>query len=789
MKRDEIFTMISELRDKVCNLLTSYFKLVPVPASFSDIRQSPASFLVVYRYQSVYFEALIRSFALRSGINCHYARNLEDPQLHSLLFCALEDIPHLKPEITRGRDFITMNVIRGRGPIRTTPKYSLNAIDIACLLCGPILQRFLLLFSFGKPLSLEIDSSRLSSRQLQRQLKLDFYRNIRVVRGTPFQSREVQSQIVLSGDDFHREINSIVERSKIPLSLALKQARKEFFRIAASPRTLAYVPAAIISHILIKRLFAGLSVKGLEQFSEATRRDPVVLVPLHRSHLDYVLMGYVLYKASINPPLVAAGINLSFWPAGRIIRSLGGYFVKRDARNDRIHGLVLRRYVTYLLKRGHLQEFFIEGGRSRSGAMRFPKLGLLKIFFQALSKGARRDVLFVPVSITYENVIEDTVYAEENSGQAKVKENLSSLVRARKFLKNKYGEVSIRFGEAISLSDYLAKANSGSATSKKSVLDFGLLLTKRIQDGTSISLTSLLYTTLMSAPHYGLTESRYRALLSNFLQNALISEQVSTGQSELTPQLKHFLEYPEQSLHHFTDRLLIKHKSYIDQEFYFIPGKFRFTADFYRNSILHLFLPSTLLAISELAYESTADESVEKVFEIFRHSFFFSDWQSLQSAVERTRSGLRERGLLNDNSFIRRVPGLFTPELLLAAIQSLLWTLEHIEQLITRSHPITENELLKIMQTNAETGKYAGALTATEAASRTHLENSLTTLKKLKYLESDRRSRLMLRKDPSDFQKLLAHLNQEIVAWQFSHLGQFNQQDFGSTALQIFQVH
>ena len=183
----------------------------------------------------------------------------------------------------------------------------------------------------------------------------------------------------------------------------------------------------------------------------------------------------------------------------------------RDARSDRIHALLLRRYVSDLSNRGHLQEFFIEGGRSRSGRMRQPRLGLLNTIVSAFLKGTKRDLLFVPVSITYENVVEDRTFGEENTGRSKPKENLLALLRARKIFSKSYGEVILNFGKPISLSKFVQEndeSNPGSSKlsdERSLVQSLAATLSQRIRSQINISLTGLSYSALLMAPSYGLT--------------------------------------------------------------------------------------------------------------------------------------------------------------------------------------------------------------------------------------------------------------------------------------------
>ncbi|MCB0340493.1 MAG: glycerol-3-phosphate acyltransferase, partial [Bdellovibrionales bacterium] len=309
-------------------------------------------------------------------------------------------------------------------------------------------------------------------------------------------------------------------------------------------------------------------------FEKAAREHPTVLVPAHRSHLDYILIGVTLFRSNLNTPVVAAGVNLRFWPIGFLIRSAGAFFVKRG-NNDLLDYLVLRRYVTYLVKRGHLQEFFIEGGRSRSGKMRRPKLGLLTIIMEAYFKQIRRDITFVPVSLTYENVVEDKVYGTENTRKKKEKENLHSLLKARGIFRRKYGEVLIHLGEPISLSDYSTKRSenrSGKSGSQRQLIsDFANELTDKIRLGSSVSLTSLACTALLMSPSYGLQEDKLRNQIAILAQHAELFRRFCPGAAGFTSTLEKFIGSESGSIDALTSGGLIKNTKCSSETVYFIP--------------------------------------------------------------------------------------------------------------------------------------------------------------------------------------------------------------------------
>lgn len=124
------------------------------------------------------------------------------------------------------------------------------------------------------------------------------------------------------------------------------------------------------------------------------RNIPVVYLPLHRSHLDYILISFILYMNNIKPPLVAAGDNLMIPFFGQLMRGLGAFFIKRrtsSEEQDRVYLAILQSYITENLREGNSLEFFIEGGRTRSGKMVMPKFGLLSIVLDVLLQGKLLD--------------------------------------------------------------------------------------------------------------------------------------------------------------------------------------------------------------------------------------------------------------------------------------------------------------------------------------------------------------------------------------------------------------
>ncbi|MDC9623412.1 glycerol-3-phosphate 1-O-acyltransferase PlsB [Xenorhabdus sp. XENO-7] len=203
------------------------------------------------------------------------------------------------------------------------------------------------------------------------------------------------------------------------------------------------------------RLYQGINVHNAERVRQlAQDGHELVYVPCHRSHMDYLLLSYVLYHQGLVPPHIAAGINLNFWPAGPIFRRLGAFFIRRTFKGNKLYSTIFREYLGELFSRGYSVEYFVEGGRSRTGRLLDPKTGTLSMTLQAMLRGDSRPITIVPIYVGYEHVMEVATYAKELRGATKEKEGFFQMVSGLRKLRN-LGQGYVNFGEPIPLTQYL----------------------------------------------------------------------------------------------------------------------------------------------------------------------------------------------------------------------------------------------------------------------------------------------------------------------------------------------
>ncbi len=206
----------------------------------------------------------------------------------------------------------------------------------------------------------------------------------------------------------------------------------------------------------MSRMYSAIELDepGLARVRTAMKDGSIVLLPSHKSHLDYMVLTHVFLTHHLQLPLIAAGDNLNFFPLGAVFRRAGAFFIRRSFGSDRLYGAVVDAYVRRLIKDGWTLEFFLEGGRSRTGKLLAPKVGLLSLVVDA-ALGVERPVYFVPISIGYERVVEEKAFVNELSGGEKKPEDVRGLLAGANAIAQRYGRLNVQFGEVLTLDNVL----------------------------------------------------------------------------------------------------------------------------------------------------------------------------------------------------------------------------------------------------------------------------------------------------------------------------------------------
>ncbi|XP_036210632.1 dihydroxyacetone phosphate acyltransferase [Myotis myotis] len=206
---------------------------------------------------------------------------------------------------------------------------------------------------------------------------------------------------------------------------------------------------------IFKQIYSKVCVneEGIQKLQRAIQEHPVVLLPSHRSYIDFLMLSFLLYNYDLPVPVIAAGMDfLGMKMIGELLRMSGAFFMRRTFGGNRLYWAVFSEYVKTMLRNGYAPvEFFLEGTRSRSAKTLTPKFGLLNIVMEPFFKREVFDTYLVPISISYDKILEETLYVYELLGVPKPKESTTGLLKARRILSENFGSIHVYFGDPVSL--------------------------------------------------------------------------------------------------------------------------------------------------------------------------------------------------------------------------------------------------------------------------------------------------------------------------------------------------
>lgn len=403
------------------------------------------------------------------------------------------------------------------------------------------------------------------------------------------------------------------------------------------------------------KIYNGIEVKHADKVRAlAQNGHEIIYVPCHRSHMDYLLLTYVIYHQGLVTPHIAAGINLNFWPVGGVLRKAGAFFLRRSFAGNKLYTAVFREYLELLFNKGYSVKYYPEGGRSRTGRLLPPKTGMLAMTLQALVKGINRPVSIVPVYIGYEHVMEVSSYQKELKGTGKKKESFLQIFSALRKLKN-YGHGYVNFGEPINLSNYLDAsvpdwhiAQQESPDKKPTWLtpvvnELASHVMEKINQAAAVNGMALCAMCLLSAKKHAMAETElelaieyYLLLLSTapYSQLATLPNVSAKALLENTLKLNKF-EVSEDS---FGKIISLSRKNAV-------------ALTYYRNNILHLFaLPGLISAIvfAHKGLEKTKIlELISKLYPLLQKELFI--YMNPEQAIEYAETlikNMKDMGLL-----------------------------------------------------------------------------------------------------------------------------------------------
>jgi glycerol-3-phosphate O-acyltransferase len=386
------------------------------------------------------------------------------------------------------------------------------------------------LVHFGAPMSLgelvreEGDPARIL-RKVQRILRVHFRRQRESAIGPDLSHRNNQMDRILAAVPVQAAIIEEMATRKIPYAAAYDRARG-FAREIVSDYSFSVVRAfELFLTWLWTRLYDGVEVHNFDVMSKIAPGQGIVYIPCHRSHIDYLLMSYVVYKRGLTPPHIAAGANLNFPVVGPLLRRGGAFFLRRSFKGEPVYAAVFNEYLHLMISRGFPIEYFIEGTRSRTGRMLQPRTGILGMTLKSFLRGQERPLVFVPVYIGYEKLIEGKSFLNELAGKPKRKESLWNLLGMMRELKREFGKVHVNFGRPLPLAEYFDRVRPnwhdevpGGTPDwlREATAGAALELARRINEAAVVNPINLVALALLATRKHAADEETLRGMIEHY---------------------------------------------------------------------------------------------------------------------------------------------------------------------------------------------------------------------------------------------------------------------------------
>lgn len=513
---------------------------------------------------------------------------------------------------------------------------------------------------FSRPISLrelaaEGSEAPVALRKVSRILRLHFKRVRTAAIGPDLSHRRTMVDKVLNAPTVRAAIKDKARRNGISVDKARRIATKYVNEIAAN---YSYSTIVILEAILSwfwNRIYNGIKINYFEGLQHHALGHEVIYVPCHRSHLDYVLLSYLVHEHGSTPPHIAAGINLNLPGVGPILRRGGAFFLRRSFRSQKLYAAVFYEYLSMIQTQGVSIEYFIEGTRSRTGRLLPPKAGMLAMSVRSYLNAPVRPIVFQPVYIGYEQLVEGDSYTTELSGKEKRSERFSDLGKIFRIARHNYGEAHVSLCEPIYLDHLLEQQDPNwQETIRKeakrpvwlntTIENLGQKIMTNINASADVNPVNLLVLILLGTPRHAMGERQLAHQIG--LYQALLNQKPTPERVTVTPKT------PQEIIRYgFEMKILLRQQHSLGDIISLKPER-AVGLTFFRNNVAHLMALPSLVACCFLEHRNFLISHLHK-FAIIIHPFLKSElflpWEQrrIPSALDESIEQLVQHGLLS----------------------------------------------------------------------------------------------------------------------------------------------
>lgn len=512
---------------------------------------------------------------------------------------------------------------------------------------------------FSRPISLQelaaegLDSS-VALRKVSRILRVHFKRVRTAAIGPDLSHRRTMVDKVINSPTVSAAIEEKARRSGMTPDQARRQATKYVREIAANYTYSAIIIAEMLISWLWNRIYNGIKVNYFDELHNQSLGHEVIYVPCHRSHLDYVLISYLIHEHGFTPPHIAAGINLNLPLIGPLMRRCGAFFLRRTFRSHKLYSAVFNEYLSTIQTQGVSIEYFIEGTRSRTGRLLPPRAGMLAMSVRSYLNAPVRPIMFQPVYIGYERLVEGNSYTTELSGKAKRSERFSDLGKIFSITRHNYGEAHVSLCEPIFLDDLLEKQDpQWQETLRREakrpawlgtmIDDLGQTIMTHINASADVNPVNLLALVMLGTPRHALGEKQLARQIS--LYQELLSQKPTPERVTVTGKT------PEDVIAYGFEMKILQRQEHSLGDIISIEPERAVGLTFFRNNIAHLMALPSLVACCFLEHRNFLISDLHEFARVthpFLQAELFMPWDKheITGALDESIDQLVKHGLL-----------------------------------------------------------------------------------------------------------------------------------------------
>jgi len=452
-------------------------------------------------------------------------------------------------------------------------------------------------------------------------------------------------------------LNQFLKQYKIKQNINLKTVKKIFSKITAKFNIFIINIFNKILSLIWKKIYQKIlwKKKDIKKIKKALNQGLLILIPSHKSHIDYLLISQIIYQQGLMPPHIAAGDNLSFFPVGNILKRGGAFFIKRSFKNNILYKSILNFYIQQLIKKNFPQEFFIEGTRSRTGKIIHPKFGLLNMIVNHLLVLKKINTTFIPITISYEKTIETNSYNNELKGQQKKTENNFNILKSINIIKNNYGKVYVECAKPILFHKYIQSNNiiRNIFQPKKIIASLAFQIISDMNNINTITSHSLIALTFFG------TNTRYIShhfLLKTTKELLLILKKRIKNNIRIPNIFKQNYKIEIITIiQYLIDKQIINYKQIDSYFFYQIIKPQALQLEYYKNNIIYHFSIDVILAVVFIVLKGNIFMTIQYqniikysniLIKLFKYEFIYKNNNSIRNIINKIIKNIKSIKLI-----------------------------------------------------------------------------------------------------------------------------------------------